>query len=216
VTVRLAVIGAGGFARETLDVVDALERSSPGRLQVVGVLDDAPSEHAIGVLARRGVGIIGTVQDWLEGHVTHDFDAYVIAIGDPGTRLDLMSRAPSGTRPSAALVHPQAILGTDTVCEDGVIVCAGAVVSANVALGSHTHVNPNATIGHDAVLGRAVSVNPAAVVSGAVVVGDGVLLGASSVVLQGLTVGAGAVVGAAACVTHDVEPGATVKGVPAR
>jgi acetyltransferase-like isoleucine patch superfamily enzyme len=34
--------------------------------------------------------------------------------------------------------------------------------------------------------------------------------------MGGLTIGAGATVGAGAVVTHDVAPGATVAGVPAR
>lgn len=212
---RLIVIGAGGFARETLDVLDAVERRTPGAFEVLGVFDDRPSAASRQILARRGVHVIGTIGDLLEGKVG-EVDAYVIAIGDPAARLDIAARVRDDIRPAPALVHPLASIGTDTVLEPGVIVCAGAVVSANVTLGRHTHVNPNATIGHDAVLGWGVSVNPAAVVSGSVVVGDGVLLGAASVVLQGLTVGARAVVGAAACVTRDVLPGSTVVGVPAR
>lgn len=215
-TDRLVVIGAGGFARETLDVVDAIERSTPGTVEVVGVVDDAPSTQSIDILARRGIAVIGSVEDLVEGRLTRSFDTYVIAVGDPRVRLEISADVPDHVRPSPALIHPQAIIGTDTICDAGVILCAGAVVSANVRLGAHTHVNPNATIGHDAVLGRAVSVNPAAVVSGAVVIGDGALLGAASVVLQGLTIGRGAVVGASACVTRDVEPGRTVMGVPAR
>lgn len=215
-TMRLIVVGAGGFAREALDVVDAIERSAPGSVEVVGVVDDAPSTQSVDILSRRGIAVIGTVKDFVEGRLIRAFDTYVIAIGDPRTRLAIDADVPEGLRPSPALIHPQAIIGTDTICDAGVILCAGAVVSANVVLGAHTHVNPHATIGHDAVLGRAVSVNPAAVVSGGVVVGDGAFLGAASVVLQGLEVGNGAIVGASACVTHDVEPGRTVVGVPAR
>lgn len=215
-TSRLVMIGAGGFAREALDVVDAIERYTPGTVEIVGVVDDAPSTQSTDILARRGVAVIGTVRDLVEGRLTQPFDTYVIAVGDPRARLEIDADIREHLRPSPALIHPQAIVGTDTICDAGVILCGGAVVSSNVTLGAHTHVNPNATIGHDAVLGRAVSVNPAAVVSGAVVVGDGALLGAASVVLQGLTIGRGAVVGASACVTRDVEPGRTVKGVPAR
>ena len=212
---RLVVIGAGGFARETLDVLDALEQTTPGGFELLGVLDDRPGSESRDILARRGVDVIGTVSDLVDGTL-RDVDAYVVAIGDPAARLDIAARVPHDVPPAPALVHPLASLGTDTVAEPGVVVCAGAVVSANVTLGRHTHVNPNATIGHDATLGQAVSVNPAAVVSGSVVVGDGVLLGAASVVLQGLMIGAGAVVGAAACVTRDVPPGRTVVGVPAQ
>ena len=45
---------------------------------------------------------------------------------------------------------------------------------------------------------------------------DGAVIGASVVLLPGITVGAGAIVGAGAVVVHDVAPGATVVGNPAR
>lgn len=49
-----------------------------------------------------------------------------------------------------------------------------------------------------------------------VTIGPGAWIGAGAIVLPGVTVGAGAIVGAGAVVTHDVPPGETVAGVPAR
>jgi len=48
------------------------------------------------------------------------------------------------------------------------------------------------------------------------VVERGASLGSGAIVLGGVRIGARAIVGAGAVVTHDVEPGATVAGVPAR
>jgi serine O-acetyltransferase len=47
-------------------------------------------------------------------------------------------------------------------------------------------------------------------------IADGTFFGAGSRVLGGVTVGEGARVGANAVVIHDVEPGTTVVGAPAR
>ena len=58
--------------------------------------------------------------------------------------------------------------------------------------------------------------NPGANISGGVVIGTGVLIGTGAQVLQYLHVGAGAIVGAGAVVTHDIPPGSTVVGIPAR
>lgn len=44
----------------------------------------------------------------------------------------------------------------------------------------------------------------------------GASIGSHATVLAGVTVGEGAIVGAGAVVTHDVAPGTTVAGVPAR
>lgn len=44
----------------------------------------------------------------------------------------------------------------------------------------------------------------------------GASVGSGAVILCGVTIGAGAMIGAGAVVTHDVPPGQTVCGVPAR
>lgn len=203
----IVIVGAGGFGRETLDVVAALGNS----VRLAGVLDDAPSEANLQRLHDRGASYLGTIDEWLG---RGDDAEYAVAVGNPAVRRALVSRFAG--RVPATLVHPSAGFGAASVLGTGVIVCAGVQVSTNVRLGSHVHLNPNATIGHDSVLGDYVSVNPAATISGDCDVRSGTLVGAGAVVLQGLTVGTDAVVGAAACVVRDVPAGTTVKGVPAR
>jgi sugar O-acyltransferase (sialic acid O-acetyltransferase NeuD family) len=208
---RVVVIGASGFGREALDVVEAVAAAG-APVVVEGVVDDGPSALNLERLADRGVSYLGTVEEWLAGGAGHV--RYVLGIGDPAVRRRVVLRLDeAGARPFTA-IHPTATLGAVGTVADGVVVCAGATISTNVRLGRHVHVNPNATIGHDAVLGDFVSVNPAAVVSGEVVVGEGTLLGAASTILQNLTVGEGTLIGAGAVVTKDVPGGVIVKGVP--
>lgn len=210
---RLVVIGAAGFGREVLDVVDALVATSRPKLQLVGVVDDNPLEENLDRLARRGANYLGTVGDWLE---VEDDGLFVIGIGDPAVRQRLAEICQARGRLAATLLHPSATLGYGVGYGPGTVVCAGVQISNEVQLGGHVHLNPNATIGHDAVLGDYVSVNPGAVVSGECQVEAGSLIGAGAVILQQRRVGAGALVGAAACVTRNVDPGDTVMGVPAR
>ena len=208
---RVVVVGASGFGRECLDVLDAMVAAGSA-VEVAGVVDDGPSELNLERLTARGVGHLGTMDGWLAS--ARRDERFVVGIGDPQVRRRVVAVLEgAGARPFTA-VHPSATLGARTVLGDGVVVCAGATISTNVRLGRHVHVNPNATIGHDAALEEFVSVNPAAVVSGEVRVGEGTLIGAAATVLQQLTVGRDAVIGAGAVVTKAVPDGVVVTGVP--
>lgn len=210
---RIIVIGAGGFGRETLDVIEAINASTRDPAwDLIGVVDDAPAEAQIERLSDRGVRLLGGIDANRE---LFDGTHYVVGIGSPSVRERIADKVDSwGARP-ATLVHPSAVVGTRVVMAAGSVVCAGVQISTNVRLGRHTHVNPAAIIGHDSILGDYVSVNPGAIVSGEVAISAGTLIGAGSTILQGLRVGAGAIVGASACVTKSVAPKSVVVGVPA-
>lgn len=211
-TVPLVVIGAGGFGRETLDVVEAINAAQP-TFDLLGVIDDAPSEVNVQRLAARGVAHLGSAADWIASSASASF---IVGVGSPEVRKRIVAQFTAAGMTAATAVHPAAHIGSRVQIGQGSVVCAGVHISTNVRLGIHVHLNPNATVGHDSQLDDYVSVNPGAILSGDVVVEERVLAGAGSVVLQGLRVGAGATIGASACVVRDVEPGSTVKGVPAR
>ena len=208
---RIVVVGAGGFGRETLDVIEDITSDGRERYEIVGVVDN-PNPVALGRLRDRDVRYLGD-DGWLR-HADAEF--FTVGIGDPQTRKRLVELyLASGLMPTT-LVHPTANVGRRSSLGIGSVVCAGAVISTNVHIGAYATVNPNATIGHDARLKDFVSINPGAIISGEVSVGNYALIGAGAVVLEKLSIGEGSVVGAMACVTRDVADRATVKGIPAR
>jgi sugar O-acyltransferase (sialic acid O-acetyltransferase NeuD family) len=213
-TVPLIVVGAGGFGRETLDVVQAMNAGSgEPPFELLGVVDSAPSDLNLMRLAARGVPWLGTIPEWLAGR---NSAMYLIGVGNPVARQRIDHQFSSAGLLPATAVHPSSTVGTGLLLGAGSIICGGVQVSTNVTLGRHVHLNPNCTVGHDSTLGDYASVNPAATVSGDVTVESEVLVGAGAVILQGLHIGRSAVVGASACVVRDVATSQTVKGVPAR
>jgi hypothetical protein len=209
----LVIVGAGGFGREVLDVVEAMNAAGAD-LEFVGYVDD--SEASVPLLERRGATYLGAVDQLADGSSIDQAAGFVIGIGagDVRRRIDALVTA-SGRRP-LVLVHPMATIGGDCRIGDGCILAAGARVTTNITLGRHTQLHVNSTIGHDSVLDDFVSVYPGATVSGNVHLGECVTIGTGANVLPGVTVGAGAFVGAGAVVTSDVAPGVTVVGAPAR
>lgn len=213
-TTPLVVVGVGGFGRETLDVVEAVNEASDTLVfEILGVLDSSPSDVNLARLAARGIPFLGSEDAWLEENGKAE---YLIGIGSPALRREVDEKFAAAGLSAATVAHPTSTVGSSVTFGAGTVVCAGVQISTNVTIGRHAHLNPNVTIGHDTNLGDFVSINPAATISGDVLVGARTLVGAGAVVLQGLTLGADVLVGASACVVNDIDPGITVKGIPAK
>lgn len=204
----LVIIGVGGFGREVTEIIRAINAVAP-TWELIGVLDDDPSEQDQAALRVLGHRVIGPVTD-LPSLDTHA----VIAIGSPTIRARIDLAHPDAAW--AVLVHPDATIGHDVVIGPGTVIAPGARLSTAIRSGRHVQIDQNATVGHDTVLGDNVRLNPQACVSGGVTVGDRTLVGAAAVVLECRTLGHDVVVGAGSVVTHDVSNASTVKGVPAR
>ncbi|MFC7486542.1 acetyltransferase [Knoellia sp. CPCC 206453] len=210
---RLAVCGSGGFGREVLQIVAAINAGTP-TWELIGVLDDAPTPLALAHLNELGVAHLGAIADLTAVAAAGGGAAAVVAIGDSSVRHTIASANPDVEW--AVLVHPDATVGPDVTLADGAVIAAGARLSTNIRVGKHVHVDQNVTVGHDSTIGAFSRLNPQACVSGAVTVGEHALVGANATILQGLTIGSESTVGAGAVVVRDVSNGITVKGVPAR
>jgi sugar O-acyltransferase (sialic acid O-acetyltransferase NeuD family) len=204
----LVILGAGGFGREVLDVLDVDQDEGPDAARFVGFLDDDPDREVVEALHEK---ILGPVEALRDLHVT-----YLIGVGNPLTRQRLDQQASQHAVPHPRARHHTASIGRNVRLGPGAVLCAGSVITTNVVGGRHLHVNLTATIGHDCVLGDYVTLAPSVNISGRVTVGDRVELGTGAKILPGLTIGDDVTVGAGAVVTKNVPAGSTVVGVPAK
>lgn len=143
----------------------------------------------------------------------------VVGIGRPAIRAGVVERLRRNQALSfPTLIHPTAVMDDRAriVMGEGNAVCAGVVLTCDIAIGDFNLLNLQATIGHDVRIGDYNVVNPGANISGYVTIESTVLVGTGSQILETVRVGCGATVGAGAVVTKDIAAGTTVAGVPAR
>lgn len=207
---QVVIVGAGGFGREVLDVLNAANEISNEWIFEGFVADDPPPKD---ILNRINAQWLSAVDEFL---TSNNPDNYVIGIGNPLMRRSIASRFDQLGWNAATLIHPSAAIGADVEIAAGSVICSHVSITTNVRIGRHVHVSRNSTIGHDCRVSDFVTINPIVAVSGDVKLHEGVTMGTHSSILQGLSVGAGATVGAGAVVVRDVAPNSTVVGIPAK
>jgi sugar O-acyltransferase (sialic acid O-acetyltransferase NeuD family) len=211
--IQIAIYGGGGFAREVAWL--AGESGDEQRsYEAVCFIDDDKS--AQGNLL-NGIPVMS-----LEEARSLFPDACVVSgVGSPRTRQTVMERAKAAGFTFATLIHARVEYSRWVTVGPGTVICAGNILTTNIALGCHTQINLDCTIGHDVIMGDYTTLAPGVHVSGCVHFGQRVYVGTGAVILNGtreqpLTIGDDAVIGAGACVLGAVPADTTVVGVPAK
>jgi len=204
----LVILGAGGFARETLDVVDAINAVSP-KWDVFGFIVDR--EYGIPGTVVNDKPILGDFS-WLQQHP----EVYIVCgVGAPEIRQRMILQLSQSSR-FATLIHPSAVLTRWMKIGDGTIITAGCIISNNVVIGNHVQINPSATVGHDVMINAFVSLGPGVLISGNVNIRDGAYIGTGANIIEKKTIGAWSIVGAGSTVVKNVPANTTVVGIPAQ
>jgi sugar O-acyltransferase (sialic acid O-acetyltransferase NeuD family) len=198
---RVAIFGTGGFAREVACILHDLGRGDeiasfhePDELHQPRTLLGVPVRPQSEFDPRKQLALIG--------------------IGNPKIRQKVASELPEGTRYDT-VIHPTAVLSQWVEVGAGSVICAGCVLTCQISIGKHCHLNLNTTVGHDCTFGDFCTVAPGANISGNCAFGRGVDVGTQASFRQHVAVCDGAVIGMGAVVVKNiVEPG-TYVGIPA-
>jgi|SRR5665647_155721 len=199
---KICIVGAGGFAREVLCcIIDGL-KIPYSKIEEIACFMVANEDYDVKSI--MGIDVIP--------HSLFDPTLYkvVVGIGDPILRKKVVDKLPSNTM-YTTIIHPSAVISQWVEIGEGSIITAGTIITCNVKIGKHAHLNLHTTIGHDCEIGDYFTTTPGTNISGNCKFGDGVYFGTNSAVKQGIeicnnvTIGMGGVV-----VKNILEPGVYV------
>lgn len=210
---ELAIYGGGGFAREVAWLTEVINETDEQFFPVI-FIDDDESKQGLLLNDIPVLSFPEARRSFPDGHI-------ICAIGSPQTRQQIIRKVESAGLKFATLIHPRTEMSKFMEIGEGTVICAGNILTTNIKIGKHVHLNLDCTIGHDVILGDFTTLAPGVHVSGWVHFGQRVYVGTGAVIINGtehkpLVIGDDAVIGAGACVVKPVESGTTVVGVPAK
>ena len=200
---KIAIVGAGGFAREVADLARLLG------MDVAGFV----GEPVAGDPALRFPLLGG--DEALPSLRSHGVEGAIVAVGKGLVRERLLAHCDAVGLALPVVVHPSATILTSIAFGAGTIVYPGAVVMTDCRIGRGVLLNSGATLGHDVVIGDCASVNPGAHLAGRIRVGARSVIGIGTSIREGVRIGADTTVGAGSVVVKDLPDGVVAYGVPA-
>jgi len=195
---KKGIIGAGGFGREvywSLPLVD--------RINTVFFVDDkywSDTDPLILPLSKF---------DYKEYEI-------IIAVGEPRDRFNIVQKLPKETKYFTHIHHSVEILDPNIEIGEGSIICAGCILTTNIKLGKHTHLNLQTTIGHDCEIGDYFTTAPGVKISGDCKIYDCVYIGTNASIKQKISIHSLSTIGLNSGVVKNINELGTYVGTPAK
>ena len=196
---KLCIVGAGGFAREVLCCF--IDTISDPDIQIADLVCFMVADEDYSETAIMGIEVIT--------HSVFDPAKYdvIVGIGDPVLRKKVVAKLPANTS-YISIIHPTAAISQWVEIGEGSIVTAGTILTCNIKIGKHAHLNLHTTIGHDCEIGEYFTTTPGTNISGNCTFGNGVYLGTNCAIRQGVSICDDVTIGMGAVVVKNItEPG---------
>lgn len=198
------ILGAGGMARETLDIY----KFSKSNNNVLGFIE----ENCKRVNSKIHDKIV------FDASIIDNLPKDSIFIGAIGSskRKRWIEEIKQKGFDFDTLIHPLAIIGTNVSIDEGSIICATVVLTCDIKIGKHSIINVNTTVNHDCVIGDFVTICPSVNIAGNVTIANNCWVGIGATIINGISIGSGSFIGAGAVVTKDIPDNVLAVGVPAK
>ena len=197
----LIFLGGGGHYKDLLYVS---ENDKFNKWNCIGFLDDADVPNKL-----------GDCKDLPKYLDKYQNLKYCIAINSSTIRRHIDTLYGDNQK-SANLIHETALIGSQCYFENGITMGPYSLLTTNVKIGKHVHINSAASINQSSFIGDYCTVSPGVRVCGDVKVGDTTSVGAGAVIINFKTIGRECTLGAGTVVIDNINDYMTVVGVPGR
>ena len=202
----IIIIGAGGNARVTLDIllsnrkkILAFTAKGTEEKDICGIpvindesviADFKPEDVSL----VNGIGSVASLD--LRRYVFEKFKQYGFSF--------------------VSVVHPSALIASDVSIGEGTCIGAGVIIECGAHIRENTIINTKVSVGHDSIIASHVHIAPGCTLCGNVSVGSCTHIGADTCVIQGIRIGKKTLIGAGSVVVKDIPDGVKAFGNPAR
>lgn len=202
---KICIYGIGGFGREVLCCL--LDIIAPTSVKIEETVCFMVSDNYYKEDKVMGVNVIP------QSKFEPEKFKVVVAVGDPVLRQGVINTLPHETR-YAKIIHPGAVISQWVEIGEGSIITAGVILTCNIRIGKHAHLNLHSTIGHDCTIGDYFTAAPAANISGKCQIGDCVYFGTNSSVRERVKICNNVTIGMGGVVVKDIAEEGVYIGNP--
>jgi UDP-3-O-[3-hydroxymyristoyl] glucosamine N-acyltransferase len=97
---------------------------------------------------------------------------------------------------------------------EGSIICAGSILTTNIKIGKHTHLNLHTTVGHDTEIGDFFTTAPGVKISGNCKIGNKVYVGTNGSIKEKIHISENVTLGLNCGVVKHIEESGIFVGTP--
>ena len=204
----MIIIGASGFARDLLNIIDDSHYDN------LVFYDDVNLESENLLYGRFPV--LRNVEEFRSACAKLGSD-FSIGIGGTTARYEISKKFQGYGGSLVSLFSGNASIGSfGTSVGVGTCILHGAYISNDVEIGIGCLINKMSLVAHNVKIGNFCEISPGAKILGRSEVGDQTSIGTNAVILPDIKVGNHCRIGAGAIVTKSVPDDMTVVGMPAK
>ena len=206
---NIVLFGAGGLARETVHLIDDINRHKPS-YRLLGFIVEEKYYKANSMVG--GYPVLGT-EEWIIANKDNVVCTCAIGFPEPRARIQKALQA-QGVR-FESLISPDTRIRDSSVVGKGCIILNSSI-SVDCSIGDGVLLNGDIGMGHDVSIGNYTCIMQGTKISGWISIGEEVFIGGNSYIVPKRKIGDHAVVAAGSVVFTNVKPNTTVLGNPAK